>query len=63
VDARVGSVANVAKFSALSPGCLFATGGSSFRVGLVPIGWQSKPAHDRNAVPITTRVYPRRMMI
>jgi hypothetical protein len=32
-------------------------------LGLVPIGRQSQPAFDRNAVPITTKVYPRRMMI
>ncbi|MFN6130197.1 MAG: hypothetical protein ACK494_15050 [Planctomycetota bacterium] len=32
-------------------------------LGLVPIGRQSQPAHESNAVPITTRVYPRRMMI
>ena len=32
-------------------------------MGLVPIGRQSQPACDRNAFPITTRVYPRRVMI
>jgi hypothetical protein len=32
-------------------------------MGLVPIGRQSQPACERNAFPITTRVYPRRMMI